>query len=442
MIRIILTYYYLYSSYGNLELSADKEYDGTDLISKETLHRRKTMKKSQQLYLLILSFLGMLMFALTFNYRGFLVPTFKAEFGIDNTRIGLVISIAQLVSMVFTYFGGVYCLRFGQKRIIALGCFIVAISMMLLSMAHSFTVLLLSFCGISSGASLLVLGLNTILPLVTMFSQSILMNVVHGIFGLGSTGIQKALAWYLSKNLSWRLLFIGTAGMFVLHGILMLFAPGEPTDEHKAHKASLPYKKFSILLISALAFYVIAEFLLGSWIINYFQEGYAFTPVKAAFYSTLFYATFTIGRLGGGFIMNRVKRLQGIIVCTILAAVSVFSGQIMGGPFFFLIGLSGLFFSIVYPTAVTISNEVYGKEGPYFIGIASTATALGIFGINLVFGYLNDALGVVLTFYGVPLCMAISAFFFILTAVERKKLPLKALVLEEPEQPSFCRAVE
>lgn len=400
------------------------------------------MKKSQQIYLLILSFIGMLMFAITFNYRGFLVPTFKAEFGIDNTHMGFVISIAQLVSMIFTYYGGVYCLRLGQKRIIALGCFIVAGSMVLLGLAHSWTVLLISFCGISSGASLMVLGLNTILPMITLFSQSILMNFVHGIFGLGSTGIQKGLAWYLSRNFDWRLLFIGTAGVFVIHGILMLLAPGEPSEEHRTHKVSLPYKKFSVLLVAALSFYVTAEFLLGSWIINYFQEGYSYTPIKAAFYSTLFYGTFTIGRLGGGFVMNRIKRLQGIIVCTILAAVSVLLGQLLGGSYFFLIGLSGLFFSIVYPTAVTISNEVYGKEGPYFIGIASTAIALSVFGINLVFGYLNDALGVVATFYGVPLCMAVSSLFFILTAVERKKLPPKTQVLEDSEPPSFCQAVE
>ncbi len=400
------------------------------------------MKKSQQIYLLALSFLGMIMVAIGFSYRGFMVPTFKAEFGIDNTRMGMILSVAQLVSMVFTYYGGLYCLRIGQKRIIALGCFIIALSMTLLGFSHSWTLLLVSYCGISSGVSLLVLGLNTILPMITLFSQSILMNFVHGIFGLGSTAAQKSLAWYLSSQFNWRLLFIGTAGVFVVHGILMLLAPGEPSEEHKAHQSSLPYKKFSYLLIAALSFYVIAEFLIGSWIINYFQEGYRYTPVKAAFYSTLFYATFTVGRLGGGFIMAKVKRMQGIIVCSFLASLSIILGQLLGGSFFFLIGLSGLFFSIIYPTTVTISNEVYGREGPYFIGIASTATALGVFGINLIFGYLNDAWGVVLTFYGIPLCLAISALFYIWTAIERKNLPPKAHVLEEPEPPSFCQAIE
>lgn len=400
------------------------------------------MKKSEQLYILILSFLGMIMVSVAFSYRGFLVPTFKSEFQIDNTRMGMAISVAQLASMAFAYYGGIYCMRIGQKRIIALGCFLVAISMGLLAVAHTWLMLLVSFCIMSSGTSLMVLGLNTILPMVTLFSQSILMNFVHGIFGLGSTASQKGLAWYLSGDMSWRLLFIGTAAVFVLHGTLMLFAPGEPSAEHKAHKASLPYRKFSMLFIAALSFYVIGEFLLSSWIINYFQEGFSYTPAKAAFYSTLFFATFTLGRLGGGFVMNRVKRLQGIIICMVLAAISVLLGQLLEGPYFILIGVSGVFFSIVYPTAVTIANEVYDKEGPYFIGLSSTATALGVFAVNLVFGYLNDALGVIRTFYGVPACLVVSTAFFIWAAAERRKLPPKAQVLEEPELPSFCQEVE
>ncbi len=400
------------------------------------------MKKSEQIYILALSFIGMIMVSVAFSYRGFLVPTFKSEFHIDNTRMGLAISVAQLASMVFAYYGGIYCMRLGQKRVIAFGCFMVAVSMGLLAFAHSWVMLIVSFCVMSSGTSLMVLGLNTILPMVTLFSQSILMNFVHGIFGLGSTVSQKGLAWYLSGEMSWRLLFAVTAGVFVMQGILMLFAPGEPSAENRAHRASLPYKKFSALFIVALSFYVIGEFLLGSWIINYFQEGFSYTPAKAAFYSTLFFATFTVGRLGGGFVMNRVKRLQGIILCMILAALSVLLGQLLEGPFFILIGLSGLFFSIVYPTAVTIANEVYGKEGPYFIGLSSTATALGVFAVNLIFGYLNDALGVIRTFYGVPFCLGVSTVFFIWAAVERKKLPPKAHVLEEPEMPSFCQEVE
>lgn len=400
------------------------------------------MKKSHQLYLLFLAFAGMIMVSIAFSYRGFLVPTFKSEFRIDNTRMGFVISVSQLVSMAFTYYGGLYCLRIGQKRIIAIGCFIVAASMLLLGYAHTWALLLVSYCGMSSGVALLVLGLNTILPMVTLYSQSILMNFTHGIFGLGSTAAQRGLAWYLSEELDWRLLFMVTAGIFVFHGVLMLLAPGEPTEEHRAHKAALPYRRFSALLIGALSFYVIAEFLIGSWIINYFQEGFAYTPAKAAFYSTVFYATFTLGRLAGGFVMNRVSRMKGIIVCVVLAALSVLFGQLLGGSFFMLIGLSGLFFSIVYPTTVTISNEVYGAGAPYFIGISSTATAMGVFAVNLLFGYLNDALGVVLTFYGVPICLMISAVLFVVASGERKKLPPKAPAVEAPEPPSFCQAVE
>ncbi len=140
------------------------------------------MKKSQQYYILILCFAGMLLASLGFSFRGFFVPTYKLEFGIDNTRMGFIIGIAQLASMAFGYFGGRYCLRIGPKRIIALGFLFNGLSILAVTMAKSWYVLLIAYCGMASSMALLVLGLNTALPAVTLFSQAILMNFTHGVF--------------------------------------------------------------------------------------------------------------------------------------------------------------------------------------------------------------------------------------------------------------------
>ncbi len=53
----------------------------------------------------------------------------------------------------------------------------------------------------------------------------------------------------------------------------------------------------------------------------------------------------------------------------------------------FFIGLSGLFFAIVYPTTMTLVNEAYGKDSAYFMGISSMVTAMGGFIFNMIFGY-------------------------------------------------------
>ncbi len=74
--------------------------------------------------------------------------------------------------------------------------------------------------------------------------------------------------------------------------------------------------------MGGLMFYVVAEFLVGSWIINFFQEGYGYTPAKAAFYSTLFYGTFTAGRMLGGFAIHKLNPLKAIITTCLIAATS------------------------------------------------------------------------------------------------------------------------
>lgn len=340
------------------------------------------------------------------------------EFGITNTHMGMIISIAQISSMIFSYFGGKYCLRIGPKRLIALGYLMNAGAIALVITANSWPLLFIGYCGMSSGTALMVLALNNMLPTVTIFSQAVIMNFGHGIFGFGSTLYQKGLGWYLTNELNWRLLFMGSIFIFLASAVMVWFSPGEPTDDHRSHKSSLIHKKLSYAILFALTFYVTSEFLLGTWVINYFQEGYGYTPSRASFYSTLFFGTFTVGRLLGGFIFHRIPRLNGIIAFSSLAVATLLIGQVVGGSMLIAIGISGIFYSVIYPTTMTVIIDTYGNDGAYFIGLTAIGTASGVFAMNLIFGYFNDLLGVQNTFYLVPFTMFLSLLGYIFAKKE------------------------
>jgi len=389
------------------------------------------MRKSQQYYIFSMCFIGMMLAALSSSYRGFFVPTYKTAFGINNTQMGLIIGFAQVASMIFAYWGGRYCLKLGPKRIIAAGYMLNAVSIGLVIIAKSWTLLLAGYCGMSSGTALMALGLNNMLPMVTIFSQAVIMNFGHGIFGFGSTVYQKGLGWFLSNNYDWRMLYFCSIVIYIVSAVLVWFSPGEPSDEHRNHKSSFIYKKLSYALLAAIMFYVTSEFLIGSWIVNYFQEGYGYTPNQAAYYSTLFYGVFTAGRLFGGVIFHKINRFTGIIFCTLTAAILIVVGQYIGGIFLFAIGIAGLFFSIVYPTAITLINDTYGKDSAYFMGLTSISTAVGVFASNLIFGYLNDAIGVKLTFNLIPICLIFSMIAFIVANKEHNKIKIQSEIESE-----------
>jgi fucose permease len=380
------------------------------------------MKKSHQYYIFFMCFLGMMLAALSSSYRGFFVPTYKAEFGITNTHMGMIISIAQISSMAFSYVGGKYCLRIGPKKLIFLGYLINAGAIVLVLSAHSWPLLFIGFCGMSSGTALLVLSLNTMLPMVTLFSQAVIMNFGHGIFGFGSAIYQKSLGWYLTNAYDWRMLFLISAFVYIASAVLVWFTPGEPTDEHRNHRSRLIHKKLSFALLLALMFYVTSEFLIGTWIINYFQEGYGYSPSRASFYSTLFYGTFTAGRLVGGVIFHKVSRLNGIVVFSSLAIISLLAGQMIGGPLLILLGISGIFYSVIYPTTITLVNDTYGNDSAYFIGLSALCTATGVFALNLIFGYFNDRYGVHATFYLIPFTMTLSLIGYLIARHEYQKI--------------------
>lgn len=381
------------------------------------------MSKKQQIALLILTFFTMIVMSICVSYRGLLLPTFKDTFQFDNTAAGVFISVAQLVSVVFTYYGGLYCNKIGQAKLVVYSALLIAVSCVFTAFSQSFLMLTIGFVGISSGVSVLVLALNTILPLLTIAAQTILMNLLHFCFGFGTTLSQKGVSLYLSYGLDWRHLFSGIAVVFILIALAFMRQPIRSNMQVAEVSKEIPHKKFAIFIILGLSLYITSEFLAASWLINYFKEGFKYSEAQSAYYTTLFFLTFTLGRLFGGFILDKIDFLTGIICCTVGATITMFFGAVLGPFAFILIGLSGTFYSVIYPTTITLINYIYADKSAYFIGVLSTVSALLIFGTNLLYGALNDFIGVVPTFYMIWILMLISTLFFILAKVERKNLP-------------------
>lgn len=380
------------------------------------------MNKSQQYKLIVLTFSGMLLFSVFSSYRGFLLPTFKESFNINNTQVGIFIGLSQLSAMAFSYWGGRYCLKIGQSRLVALGGLIMAISSILAAIAPNFYLFALAFIAMSSGSALVILGLNTVLPLITLAAQTILMNLMHGFFGLGNALTQKGLAWYISSGYNWRTLFLILGLLFLVNAISFERSEANMTSLRKSSHGPLPYKTFTTLILSAVPLYILSEFLVTNWMINFFQQGFAFNPNQAAFYSTFFFMVFMCGRMFGGLLVSRFNPLFCVSVGTAIAATCLLIGLILGQPAFSLISISGLFYSIAYPTTATVINGLYKDSSPVVIGMGSMFASLLIFLTNIFFGYFNDHIGVVKTFYAIPLLLFASSSFFFMATRELKRI--------------------
>src|SRR5699024_3369951 len=72
-----------------------------------------------------------LLVAMSDNFKGIFVPSFKAEFDVNNTQIGYVMTASLFAYAVFQYVGGILIEKLGFKKVFVIG-FVLSISAIVL----------------------------------------------------------------------------------------------------------------------------------------------------------------------------------------------------------------------------------------------------------------------------------------------------------------------
>ena len=141
-------------------------------------------------------------------------------------------------------------------------------------------------------------------------------------------------------------------------------------------------------------FYFIAEHGIMNWWAMYCSQGLALDNSKASTSVSLFFGTMTLGRLVLAPLVQRLGSRRSIVILGGLGSAVYILGVLLGGNGVWLLGFSGIFISIVYPTIVLFLQELFPKE------VITTATGAVIsvgtlfdIGFNAVFGSLVEAAG-------------------------------------------------
>lgn len=385
-----------------------------------------TLKKRNNVILLVIFIFAIMLFdAVAENLRGVFIPIFKNSFGIDGGFIGNMLAVGSLAYVIFTYIGGLLCRKFGQKRVFILGIISMIISLMMFSITHNAYVLLIDMFIMNIGLSLTSIAINTLVPVLVTGFQSVLMNITHLFYGLGAAGAPSAAAFLLEKGISWRTIYLGVAIVFI--AILIIFSLLDTPNVHEKEQdkklrfTNILHNKLYYYYAFGLGFYVFAELAIGSWFVNFIQDNYNYSIGKSSFYLTVFFAVFTLGRLLGGFIVEKFGYLKTVLNFLIIAVCMFTAGVIMKERGLMLISLSGFFFSITFPTVVTTISKVFKEDASYITGvIVASVSSVNII-LTKVIGEFNDKIGTYLSFYIIPISLLISIIFMYLIYINTKK---------------------
>ncbi len=372
------------------------------------------MKSPKNIYIITMTFLTMLLFAITDGARGILVPAYKATFGVSDSSIGILFTMSSFAYLIGSYIGSIICQKIGQKPVILAGIVIAGLGLFSASHTTAFWQLVICFVITNIGFSIMAMGMNTLIPLMPTLYLGVLMNLLHFFYGLGSTITQRATGLMLATGISWRnILFYFSMGYIIIFILYSLTTPPHKHVAKEPHESKIHHWRLLIIASISLAFYVAAEIQTANWLFNYYQLGLNIDTKTGSLYVSMFFAFFTAGRLFGGFVAEKIGYLRSVAFTMIISIILYTTGIILGTSGMLIIAISGLFFSIVFPTMILVIQQMFENSASRATGIATMITAIMTMSSGIGIGMSNDHFGVGVTIYFIPIALVISVLLII-----------------------------
>jgi fucose permease len=344
------------------------------------------------------------MFAMTTDAVGSIIPALVTEFGLSLSAA----SAFHYVPMVAIAAGGLLlgflADRLGRKRAIVLGLALYGGASLLFSFGSTFayfvTLLACSAVGISvfKVAALALIGDLTRSPR----EHTAFMNTVEGFFAVGAIVGPAVVATLLAQGISWTWLYVAAAAICALLILASLATPfptlqagSEAPPARLSQTLALLRNPYALGFSTLIMLYVAVEVAIYVWMPTWLTGYSGSLPWLATYALTIFFVLRAAGRFIGAWLLQRLA-WDSVLAVLSFAILLCFAGSLAGGEAWalWLLPLSGLFMSVVYPTLNSkgISCFPRGEHGA-IAGLILFFTAFAAAAGPLAMAALSDAFG-------------------------------------------------
>jgi fucose permease len=337
--------------------------------------------------------------------------------------------------------------RYGRKTTIVAGLMLFAASsyLFLAGSSFAFFCVLMALSGVAIG-----IFKTGALALIGDISQSTaehtsIMNTVEGFFGVGSILGPALLSQLLKRNVSWQWLYAIAGSMCVLLILTALCVQyprrASPSKSHDSRAVFGVMKNRFVLLFSLGAFlYVAVEAAIYVWMPTLFA-GYQGRGEWIAVYSiSIFFLLRAAGRFLGAWMLTKLPWSTVLSICS-GAILACFIASIAEGIQWavYLLPLSGLFMSVIYPTVNSkgiscVPKSAHGAAA----GVILFYTCLSAVLAPLAMGVVSDAMGGPV--YGFALATVFAGLLFVGLLLNRIFDPTSA-TFERADETEYNHAI-
>ncbi|MDR3726469.1 MAG: MFS transporter [Terracidiphilus sp.] len=351
----------------------------------------------------LLTYTMFMMFAMTTDSVGVIIPEVIRTFNLSMTAGGAFHYANMSAIAIAAISLGFLADKLGRKKTIVLGLTLFALNSYLFVIANSYAFFVMLL--IVSGASIGIFKTGA-LALIGDISSSThehtsTMNMVEGFFGVGAIIGPAIVARLLWGGVSWKWLYV-IAGTMCAALILIASLVRYP-QTMKAPAEAIDLKRTMHMLknVYALGFslacflYVAVECAIYVWLPTYLKTNRPSSAFMAAYVVSIFFVLRAGGRFLGAWVIARWNWTT-VLVLFSGAILLCFVGSMLGGTnaTVYLLALSGLFMSVIYPTLNSKGISCFPKsEHGAVAGVILFFTCAGAALGPLAMGAVSDLFG-------------------------------------------------
>lgn len=347
-----------------------------------------------------IAFLCLFLLGLVDNLKGATLPPMLAELKFSDAQGGTILMWAYLGFLAASLLVGMLSDLAGNRVVVLASGLCLLLGVVGYSTARQLGWLAASMAAMGIGLGGVDMAGNLLIVSYYVQNKGRYLNLMAFFHGLSSTIAPYYAGLLLVLGISWRQVY-----QYPLAAVVLLLAMGVlvPFPQPQVQKQSgINFRSIGRVILqpgigwyfAVMVLYVASEIGVASWLVTYLQRVHALGVTESAVFLSLYFAGLMVGRILGTLFVERVGYLKSILMAATAGALCVAGGLFGPGKSYWLLPLTGLFFSIIFPTlTASASNRmtenpgtmlgmlfafcgVGGALGPWLVGAISSLAGI------------------------------------------------------------------
>jgi len=348
-------------------------------------------RRTTAVLLILVCYAQFIVLGLPGGFLGAAWPSMKSGFGLPLDAVGSYLLVSTLGYTLASFFSSQIAKLIGFSRCLLLAALVFGVGFLGLAFAPAWGfVLVFGFLN-GLGGGIIDAALNLFMA---ARSRALLVNWLHASFGIGATFGPIGLSFLLSMGQTWRTgyLVMCILQVGVIAAILLTLNRWEGSHNSQAAsemiRPSEPLSLRETLAVPAvwlgmLLFFVYtgSEMTVGNWTYSLFTLGRHISETSAGWWTGLFWASFTIGRLLLGVLIDRFgfERSLRVMFAGIFLGTVLLWWNPQEGVSFAGLALIGFAMAPIVPTLIAVTPRLLGsRQATNAIGMQVAFGGLGV----------------------------------------------------------------